>query len=130
MESYFLRCNLRDFPDKVINDPDFLHLLTALVPDFLTFRTKKIKPAAIHRFLHRQQQVSPDAFIFNRSAYRSSRESFNSSILCIFLIFSAFVNAMHHLSSECMFFYFSTLYTFLSSPDTFHPKSPAFILTQ
>ena len=23
----FLCCNLRDFPDKVINDPDFLHLL-------------------------------------------------------------------------------------------------------
>ena len=23
-----LRCNLRDFPDKVINAPDFLHLLT------------------------------------------------------------------------------------------------------
>ena len=23
----YLRCNLRDFPDKVINDPDFLYLL-------------------------------------------------------------------------------------------------------
>ena len=23
----YLRCNLRDFPDKVIHDPDFLHLL-------------------------------------------------------------------------------------------------------
>ena len=23
----YLRCNLRDFPDKVINDPDLLHLL-------------------------------------------------------------------------------------------------------
>ena len=23
----YLRCNLRDFPDKVINNPDFLHLL-------------------------------------------------------------------------------------------------------
>ena len=22
-----MRCNLRDFPDKVIHDPDFLHLL-------------------------------------------------------------------------------------------------------
>ena len=33
MESYFLRCNLRDFPDKVINDPDFLHLLTVHLLD-------------------------------------------------------------------------------------------------
>ena len=23
----YLRCNLRDFPDKVINNPDFLHFL-------------------------------------------------------------------------------------------------------
>ena len=26
----FLCCNLRDFPDKVINDPDFLHLFPFL----------------------------------------------------------------------------------------------------
>lgn len=39
------------------------HLLLfqgVLVPDFLTFRTKKIKPAAIHRFLCKQQQAFPD----------------------------------------------------------------------
>ena len=23
----YLRCNLRNFPNKVVNDPDFLHLL-------------------------------------------------------------------------------------------------------
>ena len=30
----YLRCNLRDFPDKVIHDPDFLHLLTVHLFDF------------------------------------------------------------------------------------------------
>ena len=29
----FLCCNLRDFPDKVINDPDFLHLLSVHLLD-------------------------------------------------------------------------------------------------
>lgn len=29
----YLRCNLRDFPDKVINDPDFLHLFPFLTGD-------------------------------------------------------------------------------------------------
>ena len=28
-----LRCNLRDFPDKVIHDPDFLHLLAVHLLD-------------------------------------------------------------------------------------------------
>lgn len=29
-----LRCNLWDFPDKAINEPDFLHLLTVHLFDF------------------------------------------------------------------------------------------------
>ena len=30
----YFRCNLRDFPDKVINNPDFLHLLAFHLLDF------------------------------------------------------------------------------------------------
>lgn len=64
------------------------HLLLfqgVLVSDFLTFRTKN-KPAVICRSLHRQQQVSPDAFIYFTIRSIPSVIRISTHLLCLWCL--------------------------------------------
>ena len=57
----YLRCNLRDFPDKVINDPDFLYLLAVHLFDLANqdFADKPVQYGLV-QFLN--VGIAPDFF--------------------------------------------------------------------
>ena len=75
MESYFLRCNLRDFPDKVINNSDFLHLLTVHLLNLADqdFADKPVPVSYTHLDVYKRQVLGhqPAAGRVRKSRHRA-----------------------------------------------------------